>query len=118
MSRQTVRNICIVLGLALVFALPAAGAAQTYITLIVRALLIAAFLYFGFVMWRENRHQLRWLPERQKAILYAALALLAVLLVSGFFFPGGTFGTLVYLVLIGGLGYLIYRIWQDARRYY
>ena len=79
MSRETIRNICIVVALVLVVAVPPGGGALAGIVLLVlRILLVAAFLYFGYVMWRENKHKTAWLPQRQRAILYAAAGLLGV----------------------------------------
>ena len=83
MSREAIRNICIVIALVLVVAVPAGGGALAgLVLLILRILLIAAFLYFGYIMWRENKHKAAWLPQRQRAMLYAASALLGVLLVA------------------------------------
>ena len=120
MSREAIRNICIVVALVLVVAVPAGGGALAGLVLLVlRILLIAAFIYFGYIMWRENKHKTAWLPARQRAILYAAAALLGILLLAVFFWPAGTLvSALVFLALIGGLGYLIWRILDDSRRYY
>ena len=83
MSREAVRNICIVIALVLVVAVPAGGGALAGLVLLVlRVLMVAAFLYFGYVMWRENKHKTAWLPDRQRAILYAAATLLGVLLLG------------------------------------
>ncbi len=120
MSPSTLRNICIVVALVLVVALPAGGSVLAGVVgLALRILLIAAFLYFGFTLWRQNRHRLASLPERQRSLLYATLALLAVLIVGSFFWTRWNLVTsVVFLGLVGGLGYLAWRIVQDARRYY
>ena len=120
MSREAVRNICIVIALVLVVAVPAGGGALAGIVLLVlRILMIAAFLYFGYILWRENKHKAAWLPQRQRAILYAAAALLGILLLASFFWPDwNAVSAIVFLALVGGLGYLIWRILDDSRRYY
>lgn len=120
MSREAIRNICIVIALVLVVAVPAGGGALAGLVLLVlQVLLVASFLYFGYVMWRENRHRAQWLPQRQRAILYAACLLLAVLLLGSFFWPNwNAVSAIVFLGLVGGLGYLIWRILDDSRRYY
>jgi TRAP-type C4-dicarboxylate transport system permease small subunit len=120
MSREAIRNICIVIALVLVVAVPAGGGALAgFVLLVLRILLIAAFIYFGYIMWRENKHKTAWLPRRQRAILYAAAALLGILLLASFFWPSwNVVSAVVFLALIGGLGYLIWRILDDSRRYY
>jgi TRAP-type C4-dicarboxylate transport system permease small subunit len=120
MSREAVRNICIVIALVLVVAVPAGGGALAGIVLLVlRILMIAAFLYFGYILWRENKHKTAWLPQRQRAILYAAAALLGVLLLGSFFYSNwNVVSVIVFFALVGGLGYLIWRILDDSRRYY
>ena len=119
MSREAVRNICIVIALVLVVAVPAGGGALAGLVLLVlRVLMVAAFLYFGYVMWRENKHKTARLPHRQRAILYAAAALLGVLLASSFWLSWNAVSAIVFLALVGGLGYLIWRILDDSRRYY
>ncbi len=120
MSREAVRNICIVIALVLVVAVPAGGGALAGIVLLVlRILMVAAFLYFGYILWRENKHKAAWLPARQRAILYAAAALLGILLLASFFWPDwNAVSAIVFLALVGGLGYLIWRILDDSRRYY
>ena len=118
MGRDTARNVAIVIGIAVVFALPQLGGLQVLVGLLLRALLIAAFVYFGWTMWRENRHELRRMPDRQRAMISSALALLVVLLVASFIFVSSLAVSMLFLVLIVGLGYLVWRLWTDAQRYY
>ena len=120
MSRDGVRNLCIVIALVLVVAIPAGGGAIAgLVLLILRILLIAGFLYFGYVMWRENRHRTQWLPQRQRSILYAAAGLLGILLLGSFFYSNwNAVSAIVFLAMVGGLSYLIWRILDDSRRYY
>jgi hypothetical protein len=119
-SRDAVRNLCIVIALVLVVVIPAGGGQLAgLILLVLRILLIAGFIYFGYIMWRENRHKAAWLPDRQRAILYAAAALLGILLLASFFWPSwNAVSAIVFLAMVGGLAYLIWRILDDSRRYY
>ena len=120
MSRDAVRNLCIVIALVLVVAIPAGGGQVAgLILLVLRILLIAGFIYFGYVLWREHRHKAAWLPDRQRALLYAAAALLGILLLGSFFWPNwNAVSAIVFLAMVGGLAYLIWRILDDSRRYY
>lgn len=118
MRNDTARNVAIVAGLVVVFALPRSGALAGTISLLVRALMIAAFLYFAYTMWRANQSAIATLPDRDRSIVYAALALLVVLLVVWLIVPLSDSATVVVLGGIGGLGYLVWRTLQGGRGYY
>ena len=118
MRNDTARNVAIVVGLVVVFAVPQSGALAGTISLLFRALLIAAFLYFAYTMWRANQSAIASLPDRERSIVYAALALLAVLLVAWLIFPLTGFTTVIVVGGIGGLGYLVWRTLQGGRGYY
>ncbi len=116
----TARNVLIVLVLATaVFLSTAAAAVAGIISLLLRIGLLAGFVYFGWTIYRQNREQIGWLPDRQKALLYGAAALLALVLLASFFWTNWTpVAAILFFALVGGLGFVVYRIWQDARRYY
>ena len=119
MSREAIRNICIVIALVLVVAVPAGGGALAGLVLLVlRILLIAAFIYFGYIMWRENKHKTAWLPpgsarsSTQRLPSGGAAA-------RQFFWPAWNASRRsCSWPWSAGLGYLIWRILDDSRRYY
>jgi TRAP-type C4-dicarboxylate transport system permease small subunit len=118
MRNDTARNVAIVVGLVVVFALPQAGTAGVVISMLLRALMIAAVLYFAWTMWRANRGTIQRLPDRDRSIVYAALALAAVLMVAWMVVPLSSGATLIVVGGVGGLGYLIWRTVQGGRGYY
>ncbi len=118
MRNDTARNVAIVVGLVVVFAVPSSGALAGTISLLIRALMLAAFLYFAYTMWRANQGAIANLPDRDRSIVYAALALLVVLLVAWLLLPLSGVRMLIVLGGIGGLGYLVWRTLQGGRGYY
>lgn len=119
MSRETIRNICIVVALAL-FVMTATGAvAGALIGLALRILLLAAILYVGWMLYREHKHELEWMPARQRNILRVGGIALAVIVVAGLLLPTTSgLQSLMFLVLSIGLGVVLWKVWSDGRRYY
>lgn len=115
---RTLRNVSIVMLLALVVAFAPHGgnAAETILTAITMAFL-AALAWMVFVLGRQNQLTLATLTDARRAILYAALGMLALLIVGSdeLFSTGG--GTLVWIILLGASVAAIWRIWIDASSY-
>jgi phosphatidylglycerophosphate synthase len=118
-SRETIRNVCIIVALAL-FAMTATGAvAGAVVGFALRILMLAAILYVMWVLYREHKHELDWMPSRQRNILRAGGILLVVLVVAGLLLPTSNgFQSLVFLVVTIGLGLALWKVWTDGRRYY
>lgn len=115
---RTLRNAAIVMLLAFLVAFAPAGgnAADTILTAITMAFL-AAIAWAIFVASRQNQLTLATLSDGRRAILYAALGLIA-LLISGsdeLFATGG--GTLAWILLLGASVAAIWRIWIEANTY-
>jgi len=114
---RTLRNVTILMLLALVVAFAPAGgnAADAILTAITMAFL-AAIAWALFVLSRQQQLTLATLDDRRRAILYGALGLI-VLLIAGqdeMFASGG--GTLAWIVLLGGAVAAIWRVWSEASR--
>ena len=118
MNRETARNIAIILLLAaLVDVLPGGGpAAQTLIQLISLAFL-GAIAWVASRLYRENRTSLYALGDRRRAIVYVAagVATLTFTASSRLFLTG--IGSLVWLLLLGGCAFAVYRVFRSAREY-
>jgi hypothetical protein len=115
---RTLRNVAIVMLLAAVVAfVPSGGnAAEAILTAITMGFL-AAIAWTVFVLSRQNQLTLATLTDARRAILYAALGMI-VLLIAGsdeLFSSGG--GTLAWIVLLGASVAAIWRIWVDANSY-
>lgn len=123
MRSDTARNVAIILGISLaVFFMSGSavgGQLLVVIRLVVQGLLIAAFLYIAYVLWKRYRYQLAYAPTRERSLIYAMGGLLFVLLLAAFFWPAWSLvSAVVYFGLIGGLSYGIWRLWNETRRYY
>jgi hypothetical protein len=115
---RTLRNVAIVMLLAVVTAfVPAGGnAADTILTAITMGFL-AAIAWSLYVLSRQQQLTLAALSDGRRAILYAALGLLALLIAGSdeMFESGG--GTLAWILLLGASVAAIWRVWTEANTY-
>ena len=115
---RALRNLAIVMALAFAVAfLPAGGnVADAMLTAITMGFL-AAIAWTVFVLSRENQLTLATLSDGRRAILYAALGLIALLIAGSdeLFATGG--GTLAWILLLGAAVGAIWRIWVEASTY-
>lgn len=111
-------NAAIVMLLALVVAfVPGGGnAADTILTAITMGFL-AGIAWAIYVASRQNQLTLAALSDGRRAILYAALGLIALLIAGSdeMFSSGG--GTLAWILLLGGSVAAIWRIWVETNTY-
>ncbi|HEX5375586.1 MAG TPA: hypothetical protein VFW48_05450 [Solirubrobacterales bacterium] len=115
---RTVRNVAIVLLLALLVAFAPAGGnvAEAILTAITMGFL-AGIAWTLFVLSRQNQLTLATLSDARRALLYGALGMIALLIAGSdeLFSSGG--GTLVWIVLLGASVAAIWRVWTDANSY-
>jgi hypothetical protein len=115
---RTLRNVAIVMVLAVVVAfVPAGGnAADTILTAITMGFL-AAIAWSLYVLSRQQQLTLATLSDGRRAILYAALGLIALLIAGSdeMFASGG--GTLAWILLLGASVAAIWRVWTEANTY-
>ena len=112
------RNIAILAGIALVIAIaPRGGELIT----VASATLSAAFLIaIAASLWRLYRSQSFWLqtlPDRNRAVLYAALSIATLDLVAKARFDAIAGGLVVWIAVLAGCGFAVYWVWQESRRY-
>jgi hypothetical protein len=115
---RTLRNVAIVMGLALVVAfVPGGGnAADALLTAITMAFL-TAIAWTVYVLSRQNELSLATLSDGRRAVLYGALGLIALLIAgSDELFSTGP-GTLAWLFLLAASVAAIWRIWVEANTY-
>lgn len=115
---RTLRNVAIVMLLAVVVAfVPAGGnAADTILTAITMGFL-AAIAWALYVLSRQQQLTLAALSDGRRAVLYAALGLIALLIAGSdeMFESGG--GTLAWILLLGASVAAIWRVWTEANTY-
>ena len=115
---RNLRNVAIVMLLALGVAFAPAGgnAADTVLTAITMGFL-TAIAWTLFVLSRQQQLTLAALTDSRRAILYAALGLIALLIAGSdeMFASGG--GTLAWIFLLGASVAAIWKVWTEANTY-
>jgi hypothetical protein len=115
---RILRNIGIVMVLAFGVAfLPAGGNIAEAILTAITIGFLAAIAWMVYVLSRQNQLTLAALSDGRRAILYAAVGLIALLIAGSdeMFATGG--GTLAWLLLLGASVAAIWRIWIEANTY-
>lgn len=115
---QTVRNVAIIALLALAVAvLPGGGtAAETLLAGLVMGFL-AAIGFFVYRLYMQNQLTLSTLKDSQRAILYGAFGVIAVMIAGTDELLGSGVGTLIWIALIGLSALAIFRVWSEASSY-
>jgi hypothetical protein len=115
---RTARNVAIVLLLALVVAfVPGGGNAADAILTAITIGFLTAIAWTVYVLSRQNQLTLATLTDGRRAILYGALALIALLIAGSdeMFSSGG--GTLAWILLLVAAVGAIWRVWVEANSY-
>lgn len=102
---------------AVVAFVPAGGNAADAILTAITMSFLAAIAWAVFVLSRQQQLTLATLSDGRRAILYAALGLLALLIAGSdeMFSSGG--GTLAWIVLLGASVAAIWKVWTEANTY-
>lgn len=112
---RTVRNVAIIMLLALPIAFTATGGnlAEAMLTALTMGLL-AGLAWMLYTFSRENQLTLATLTDGRRALLYGALGMIALLIAGSdkMFATGG--GTLLWILLFAASAAAIWRVWMDA----
>ena len=113
------RNIAIVLLLAVVvWRVPGGDTASVTINNVLGIVFIGGLLFFGYRIYMEHRETIFGLEERQRGILYAAIALGAITLVAtSRMWDSGGLGAVLWLAFIGLAVWGLYSVWRAYRSY-
>ena len=114
-----IRNILIIVGLALiVWLVPGGGTGSSTIYNLLTIILTAGLLFFGYRLYMEHRATIFGLGDQQRGILYGsvALALLAILATSRLWDEGGL-GALIWFGLIALAAWGMFRVWKTYSEY-
>ena len=114
-----VRNFGIILVLAVAaWKLPGGGTATGTISNALSIAFAAGFCFFGFRLYMEHRDALHGLEDRQRGILYGALALAAfALIATSRMWASRPGGAILWLALLGISAWAIYSVWRAYRTY-
>ena len=114
-----IRNILIIVGLALVvWLVPGGGTGSSTIYSLLTIILTAGLLFFGYRLYMEHRATIFGLGDNQRGVLYGsvALALLALLATSRLWDEGGL-GALIWFGLIALAAWGMFRVWKTYSEY-
>jgi hypothetical protein len=114
------RNAAIVVAIALcVWLVPGGNTASVTISNLLGLIFIGGLLFLGYRLYMENRETIFGLPERQRGILYASVALLGITLVATgrMWNDGGGAGAVLWLAFIGLAVWGMYSVWRSYREY-
>ena len=113
------RNIAIVIALAVVvWQVPGGDSAGITISNILSLIFVGGLLFLGFRLYMENRETIFGLEERQRGVLYAGAALIAITLVATRrMWDAGGIGAIVWLMMIGAGVYAIVGVYRAYREY-
>ena len=114
-----IRNVLIIVGLALaVWLLPGGDTASSTVSNLLTVILTAGLLFFAFRLYMEHRATIFGLEDRQRGILYGAVALagFAIIATSKLWDEGGL-GAMLWFGLIGLAVYGMYSVWRTYQEY-
>src|SRR3954452_9541115 len=112
------RNIAIILVLAAgVYFIPGGGDAAALVGALFSTAILAAFVMFAARFYRGRRTDVIGLGDSWRMILYGAIAAIVLAMAArGRLIQTGA-GTLLWLAVVAGSAYAIYRVWRHYREY-
>ena len=115
-----IRNIAIILGLTLVvWLVPGGERASVTVSNLLTVIFVGGLLFFGFRLYMEHRETIFGLPERQRGILYAAIALATITIVATgrMWQDGGGLGAVLWLAFLALAVWGLITVWRAYREY-
>jgi hypothetical protein len=113
------RNIAIIVLLAVVvWQVPGGDRAGATIANVISIVFVGGLLFFGYRLYMENRETIFGLEDRQRWVLYAGAALIAITLVATRrLWDAGGIGAIVWLMMLGAGVYALVGVWRAYREY-
>jgi TRAP-type C4-dicarboxylate transport system permease small subunit len=113
------RNIAIILALTVVvWKVPGGGTASQTIANIFSVLFLAGLFFLGYRVYMERRETIFSLDERQRGLMYGALALAAfALIATRRLWDSGGLGAMLWLLMLGAAGWALYSVWRAYKTY-
>jgi hypothetical protein len=114
-----VRNILIIVVLAVVvWLVPGGGAGSRTIYNVLTIVLTAGLLFFGYRLYMEHRATIFGLGDNQRAVLYGSIGLATVaLLATNKLWNGGGLGALLWFAMLSLAAWGLYRVWRAYSEY-
>ena len=113
------RNFLIIVVLALaVWLLPGGNTGSATIYNVLTIVLTAGLMFFAYRLYMEHRATIFGLGDRQRAILYGCVAMIAfALIATSKLWNQGGLGALLWFGLIGLAAYGMYTVWRAYQEY-
>jgi hypothetical protein len=112
------RNIAIIVALALiVWLVPGGARASLTVSNVLGLIFAAGFVFFGYRFYMEHREEIMGLEDRQRGILYASLTLIAISLIGTERMWNSGGGAILWLALIGLGCWGIFTVFRPWRAY-
>ncbi len=115
-----IRNFAIVIVLAVaVWQLPGGGTGAATIQNIFSVLFLGGMFFFGYRLYMEHRDTILGLEERQRALLYGAVALagFALIATTRLWRDLALLGGMLWMLMLGAAGWAIYSVWRSYKTY-
>ena len=115
-----IRNIAIILALTVVvWLVPGGERASVTVSNVLSIVFVGGLLFFGYRLYMEHRETIFSLPERQRGILYAAIALAVITIVATgrMWQDGGGLGAILWLAFLGLAIWGLITVWRAYREY-
>ena len=80
--------------------------------------LIVGLVALAYRVWKENRGTFSLMSTRLRLALYGSVLGLVVVIATSSLWVNDLLTSLLFFALVGGLGYVIWRVWEESRRYY
>ncbi len=118
-TAKNLRNVAIILVIAVaVWKLPGGGTAANTLGNVFSVLFIAGLFFLGYRVYMERREVILGLEERQRGLLYGALALAAfALIATRRMWDAGGLGAVIWMAMLGASAYAVYSVWRAYSSY-
>jgi hypothetical protein len=113
------RNVAIILAIAVaVWKLPGGGTAANTIGNVFSVFFIGGLCFLAYRVYMERRDVILGLEERQRGLLYGALALAAfALIATRRMWDAQGLGVVIWIAMLGAAAYAIYSVWRAYSSY-
>jgi hypothetical protein len=117
-STAAIRNIAIILVIAAAVAfIPGGGNAASVVGALLSTAILASFVLLAARFYRERRMDIIGLGDRWRALFYGAIAAVVVAMAARPRLIETGAGTLLWLAVVAGASYTVYRVWRHYREY-
>jgi hypothetical protein len=113
-----VRNVAIVLVLALVLTvLPAGGNVAEGVLAALGLVFLGALAMLIVRFWRENSLTRDAMTDRQRGLIYGSLGVIALAIAATDELLDTGLGTVIWLLVLGVGGWVVFNTWREANSY-